>query len=76
MHSHDRTLLASLAFGDKDKANTLHGLACRYLTEPEQAVRLLAICNPVAEDWTVESHHYGSGYYDSSKIVVSEFVTY
>ena len=76
MHSHDRTMWASLAGGDKDKANTLHGLACRYLTEPEQALRLLAICNPVAESWTVESHHYGNGPYDSNEIVKSEFVTY
>lgn len=43
MHSHDRTLLASLGFSDPDKTNALHGLACRYITEKEQALRLFSM---------------------------------
>jgi hypothetical protein len=35
MHSHDRTLLAKLAFADKDKSNPLHDWACQYLATPE-----------------------------------------
>lgn len=35
MHSHDRTLLASLGFADPDKGNPEHDTICRYLTRPE-----------------------------------------
>lgn len=31
VHSHDRTMLASLGFADPDKRDRLHTLACRYL---------------------------------------------
>lgn len=40
MHTHDRTLLASLGFADKDKRDRRHTLACQYLCQPEVAVRL------------------------------------
>jgi hypothetical protein len=40
-HSHDRTLLASLSFGDPDKREPLHDLACEYLAEPIQSQRLV-----------------------------------
>lgn len=35
MHTHDRTMLASMGFADKDKKNPKHDLACLYLTRPE-----------------------------------------
>jgi hypothetical protein len=35
MHTHDRTLIASLGFNDPDKKNVLHDLACAYLTQTE-----------------------------------------
>ena len=41
MHSHDRTLLASLGFADLDKKNDRHDCACRYLTQPEIALNLV-----------------------------------
>jgi hypothetical protein len=34
-HAHDRTLLSSLAFGDPDKKEPLHDLACQYIARPE-----------------------------------------
>lgn len=74
MHSHDRTMWASLAGGDKDKTNTLHGLACRYLTEPEQALRLLSVCNPTAEGWTNDLCKRENNY--DSKILEYEWVTF
>lgn len=40
MHSHDRTLLASLGFNDPDKRNRLHDLACQYFCQKEVAGRL------------------------------------
>lgn len=40
MHSHDRTLIASLGFADPDKRSGLHDIACQYLAEPEQAQKL------------------------------------
>ena len=41
MHAHDRTLLASLGFADRDKQNPRHALACRYLCRPEVAEKLI-----------------------------------
>lgn len=35
MHSHDRTLIASLGFADPDKKNPRHTLACQYLCRPD-----------------------------------------
>ena len=40
MHSHDRTLLASMGFADPDRRERRHTLACQYLAEPETALRL------------------------------------
>ena len=37
----DRTLLASLGFQDTDRRTPKHTLACQYLSEPENAQRLL-----------------------------------
>jgi len=42
-HSHDRTYLASLAFGDPDKKDPMHDLACEYLSQPMQADRLVKL---------------------------------
>jgi hypothetical protein len=46
MHSHDRTLLAKLGFADPDKSEPIHDLACRFLTEPEQALKLIGLVDP------------------------------
>lgn len=43
MHSHDRTLLSRLAFGDPDKKSPLHDLACRFLAQREQHDKLLQV---------------------------------
>lgn len=49
-HSHDRTLLASLSFSDPDKREPLHDLACEYLSEPEQARRLVQLACSIHAD--------------------------
>jgi len=41
MHTHDRTLLASLGFADPDKTNPLHDLGSRYFTVPENHHKLI-----------------------------------
>jgi hypothetical protein len=33
MHSHDRTMIASMGFGDSDRKNNEHDLACQYLID-------------------------------------------
>jgi hypothetical protein len=38
MHSHDRTLISKLGFGDADKSDNRHDLACQYLTTEAAAV--------------------------------------
>jgi hypothetical protein len=40
MHVHDRTLLASLGFADKDKQDPTHDLACQYVGQSEILVKL------------------------------------
>ena len=42
MHSHDRTLLASLGFADPDKRNPLHDEMCTYLAQ-ESTIRALCL---------------------------------
>jgi hypothetical protein len=39
-HTKDKTLLASLSFGDKDKKDNRHDLACQYLLQPEVAMKI------------------------------------
>lgn len=39
-YTKDRTLLASLAFADKDKKDVRHDLACQYLLQPEVAEKI------------------------------------
>lgn len=39
-HTKDKTLLASLSFGDKDKKDSRHDLACQYLLQPEVAMKI------------------------------------
>ena len=41
MHSHDRTLLASLGFSDPDKKNRRHDYACQFLAKAENAVAIM-----------------------------------
>jgi hypothetical protein len=48
-HSHDRTLLASLAFGDPDKRDQTHDLACEFLSQPAQSERIAELVEPSAE---------------------------
>jgi len=43
-HSHERTLLANLGFGDKDKRNPRHDLACQYLAQAPVFAKLMAPC--------------------------------
>lgn len=40
-HTKDKTLLASLSFGDKDKKDRRHDLACQYLIQPEVAMKIV-----------------------------------
>lgn len=42
----DQTLLARMGFSDPDKANPEHDLACRFLCEPEVAVKVLGLVDP------------------------------
>lgn len=42
MHSHERTLLASLGFQDRDKGDQRHDLACQYLRTQENALALFS----------------------------------
>jgi hypothetical protein len=46
MHSHDRTLLAKLAFADPDKAIPTHDFACQYLTTPTVAAAVIESAFP------------------------------
>ncbi len=39
-HSHDRTLLASLGFADRDKRDPTHDWACEFMSQPTQIERL------------------------------------
>lgn len=39
-HAHDRTLLSSLGFSDRDKSDRRHYLACRYVCEESQHLAL------------------------------------
>lgn len=47
MHSHDRTLLASLGFADPDKRNPLHDFACQYLALRENHERIAGMAMPL-----------------------------
>ncbi len=40
MHSHDRTMLASLGFADSDKQNPEHDRICRYLVQPDVVTKI------------------------------------
>lgn len=42
MRTSDRSLLQSLGFADPDKGNPEHDIACRFLAQPEQALKLRA----------------------------------
>ncbi len=68
-HSHDRTLLASLSFGDPDKKDPMHDLACEYLSQQEQARRLVELLEPAATSGaakrvTLVSFTQGARYYE------------
>lgn len=41
MHSHKQTLLSNLGFNDADKKEPKHDIACRYIAQPEVAVRII-----------------------------------
>jgi hypothetical protein len=40
-HSHDKTLISRLGFSDPDKKDILHDVACKYLIQHENMVRLV-----------------------------------
>lgn len=76
MHSHDRTLLASLGFKDPDKANPEHDQACLFLSQPDTLTKLSEWlkerinkdpkkqCNRVTTTATIEHHlQKGTGQY-------------
>ncbi len=46
MHTHNKTYLASLGFGDRDKQNPLHDLAGQYLGEQMVGEHLMRVFNP------------------------------
>lgn len=50
-HTKDKTLLASLSFGDKDKKDRRHDLACQYLTQPEVALKIAEVFGKGDEPW-------------------------
>lgn len=53
-HTKDRTLLASLSFGDKDKKDRRHDLAGQYLIQPEVATKIVKL-------FTEENFEYQKG---------------
>lgn len=63
-HAHDRTLLASLAFGDPDKKNPRHDFACQYLALPDNHAKLLeatsAVRRPVEKAEAAETRLSGA----------------
>lgn len=50
-HTKDKTLLASLSFGDKDKKDRRHDLACQYLSQPEVALKIAEVFGKGDEPW-------------------------
>lgn len=46
MHTHDKTLIASLGFNDPDKKNSDHDLACRYISQDDILSRLILAIFP------------------------------
>jgi hypothetical protein len=46
MHSHNRTLLASLGFADEDKLDPKHDLACRYIAQKALVMKLAEMIYP------------------------------
>lgn len=55
-HSHTRTLLAKLGFADPDRKEPLHDKACRYLSAPGQAQRLVELTREPPADERREIH--------------------
>lgn len=45
-HSHERTLLASLGFSDRDRRERRHTWACQYLARPDVAMKVAAHLEP------------------------------
>lgn len=54
VHSHDRTMIASLGFGDGDRKNSEHDLACQYLAEKPTSVHLVSLI--AGDDFDAEVH--------------------
>lgn len=46
MHSHDRTMIASMGFADPDKKEPLHELACQFLIQRAVAEKIGAMTRP------------------------------
>lgn len=61
MHSHDRTLIASLGFADKDKQNPDHEKACHFLVQPAISDKLCAVSrwkrDPRSWEQTIKINH-------------------
>jgi hypothetical protein len=74
MHTHERTLLAQLGFADLDRQQTLHDLACQYLSTPETLQRLadyLEIAHgptPQEETWICNSYKTHRQYLQSQQV--------
>lgn len=45
-HSHERTLLASLGFSDRDRRDRRHTWACQYLARPDVALKVAGHLEP------------------------------
>jgi hypothetical protein len=62
MHAHERTLIAQLGFADLDRQQTLHDLACQYLSTPETVQRLVDYLEiaqapkPQEEAWIIDGY--------------------
>lgn len=65
VHAHDRTMLASLGFADRDKGDVRHDLACQYLATPEVAEKvIIGVVGPTFERRELP-YEQGADYYPS-----------
>ena len=58
MHSHNQTLLSKLGFADPDKNDPRHDLACQYLGQTKQILRLFQLAmQPVKQEFRFRVHN-------------------